>query len=177
MRYKAYVNFESQIWFICFLYDLWLILITIFQSVNQNQGYDYQNYDYQQHYQPPIEHQNGHVQQPDLVAAAPPDTNPEAEQVTSPAEQALADPNTASANQNFRENVDQRSEASPSRSIEPGHSFGTGPDIIAASNHDEETIEQASEMIEQAYPGVPGNDLWPFLGPMQMWLLIINVKF
>ena len=134
------------------------------QSVNQNQGYDYQNYDYQQHYQPPIEHQNGHVQQPDLVAAAPPDTNPEAEQVNSPAEQALADPNTANSNQNFRENVEQRSEASPSRSIEPGHSFGTGPDIIAASNHDEETIEQASEVIEQAYPGGPGSDLWAFLG-------------
>ena len=97
-----------------------------------------------------------------MVAAAPPDTNPEAEQVNSPAEQALADPNTANSNQNFRENVEQRSEASPSRSIEPGHSFGTGPDIIAASNHDEETIEQASEVIEQAYPGGPGNDLWPF---------------
>ena len=91
-----------------------------------------------------------------MVAAAPPDTNPEAEQLASPVDQ--LDPNAINANQNFHENVEQRSEASPSRSIEPGHSFGTGPDIIAASNHDEEAIEQASEVTEQAYPGGPGND-------------------
>ena len=40
--------------------------------------------------------------------------------------------------------------------IGPGHSFGTGPDIIAASNHDDESIEQASEVVEQPYPGGAG---------------------
>lgn len=132
-----------------------------FQNVNQNQGYDYQNYDYQQqqqqHYQAPVEHQNGHVHQPDLVAAAPPDTTPDAEQsAASPVEEAVPAPNAAIAAQNFREST-ERSEPSPSRSIGPGHSFGTGPDIIAASNHDEESIEQASEVIEQPYPGGAGN--------------------
>ena len=117
--------------------------------MNQNQGYEYQNYDYehqQQHYQAPIEHQNGHIQQPDLVAAAPPDTAPEV-----PVQDAALIHNATPMAAPIFHQVD-RSEASPTRSIEPG-SFGTGPDIIAASNHDEETIEQASEVVEQAYPG------------------------
>ena len=135
-----------------------ICVLFFLQSVNQNQGYDYQNYDYQQqHYPSPVEHQNGHVHQPDLVAAAPPDTTPDAEQsAASPVEEAVPAPNAAIAAQNFREST-ERSEPSPSRSIGPGHSFGTGPDIIAASNHDEDSIEQASEVIEQPYPGGAGN--------------------
>ena len=103
--------------------------------MDQNQGYDYnqQYQDYhgyqQQQYE---EHQNGPIQQPDLVAAAPPD----------------------------QMQADQAQEASPYENVaqEP---IVSGPDVIAY-NHDGEapdeegalasTTEPAPVQDEQHYP-------------------------
>ena len=127
------------------------------QAVDQNQGYDYNQ---QQQYpgypggyhQPSPEdypaqseqHQNGHVQQPDLVAAAPPDTHPKADQESNvtpePTVQAPQAPVVQAQSQS----------STPVRNVDPGFRGG-GPDIIANNNDDHEAPNEAIEPAQEAF--------------------------